>query len=369
MIRLLLMILLLCSGSALAHKSSDSYLQLNAQQQLIDGSWDIALRDLEDAIGLDDNQDGQLSWGEVRRHQPDIAAYARQRLQLRNADTPCPLQIGAPALTRHTDGVYAALPVNARCASAIDRLEIDYRLLFDIDAQHRGLAKVSLDGQTHSLLFAPDRPLQRLAGRSFSDTLVEFAGQGIIHIWQGYDHILFLLSLLLPSVLIWQAGRWEAVAGLRNALLDVVKIVTAFTLAHSLTLTLATLGIIQLPSRWVESAIAASVIIVATNNLYPFIRGRRWVVAFGFGLIHGFGFAGVLSELQLPQSALIAALASFNLGVEIGQLAIVTLFVPLAYLLRPTRAYRQLGLQAGSLAIIGIAAIWLYERLMEQSLW
>jgi len=132
--------------------------------------------------------------------------------------------------------------------------------------------------------------------------------------------------------------------------------------AHSITLSLAALGIVALPSRLVESAIAASVVVAALNNLKPVVEGRRWLVAFGFGLIHGFGFASVLTELGLPRDTLVLALVGFNLGVECGQLAIVALFLPLAYSLRASRFYRRTVMLGGSLAIAGIAGIWLAER-------
>ena len=116
------------------------------------------------------------------------------------------------------------------------------------------------------------------------------------------------------------------------------KVVTAFTVAHSITLSLAALGVISLPSRLVESAIAASVVLAALNNVCPVVYGGRWIIAFCFGLIHGFGFASVLTDLGLPQDSLLLALVAFNLGVELGQLAIVAVFLPIAYALRGRRA-------------------------------
>lgn len=151
---------------------------------------------------------------------------------------------------------------------------------------------------------------------------------------------------------------------LRAAFIDVLKVVTAFTLAHSLTLTLASLQVLALPSRWVESAIAASVVLAAVNNLFPLFRGRRPLAAFVFGLIHGFGFAGVLADLGLPQGALVLSLAGFNVGVELGQLAIVAVFLPLAFLTRRTWFYRQL-MTTGSVAIALIAGVWLFERAFD----
>ena len=141
-----------------------------------------------------------------------------------------------------------------------------------------------------------------------------------------------------------------------------LKIATAFTLAHSITLTLATLSVVALPSRLVESAIAASVVLAALNNIWPLFHGRRALVAFAFGLIHGCGFASVLCDLGLPKSALLLSLVGFNLGVEIGQIAIVSLFLPLAFLSRNSVIYRRGILGAGSFMIALVALVWLMER-------
>jgi hypothetical protein len=142
-------------------------------------------------------------------------------------------------------------------------------------------------------------------------------------------------------------------------------VVTAFTLAHSITLSLAALQVISLPSRLVESAIAASVVLAALNNLRGTVESRRWVLAFCFGLIHGFGFASVLTDLGLPQQALVLALVGFNVGVEIGQLAIVAVFLPLAFSLRSTGFYRLGVLKAGSVLVAVLAGWWFVQRAFD----
>jgi hypothetical protein len=177
--------------------------------------------------------------------------------------------------------------------------------------------------------------------------------------------MLFLCALLLPAVLARRAGQWQAVAGFGAAFREVLKVVTAFTLAHSITLSLAVLGVIAVPSRLVESAIALSVIAAALNNLFPLISRRLWAVAFAFGLVHGLGFANVLTELGLPRDALAVSLVSFNLGVEVGQLAVVGALLPPAYFWRRSWVYPRLVLGAGSLAIAAIAAVWLIERSLD----
>ena len=147
-----------------------------------------------------------------------------------------------------------------------------------------------------------------------------------------------------------------------------LRIVTAFTVAHSITLSLATLGLVSLPSRVVESAIAASVVLAALNNIWPLFHSRRWIVAFVFGLVHGFGFASVLADLGLPQGALVLALVGFNLGVEGGQLAIVAVFLPVAFALRRSWFYRRAVLLGGSMLITLIAAAWFAERALDMQL-
>jgi hypothetical protein len=172
--------------------------------------------------------------------------------------------------------------------------------------------------------------------------------------------VLFLVSLLLPAVLM--APRFAP------AFWEVLKVVTAFTVAHSITLALAALGVVTLPSRLVESAIAASVVLAALNNVWPIVQRGRWLVAFAFGLIHGFGFASVLADLGLPQESLLLALVGFNLGVEAGQLCIVAAFLPLAYAMRHTWVYRRMIVVGGSAVIVLIAALWMVERVFDLEL-
>jgi hypothetical protein len=221
--------------------------------------------------------------------------------------------------------------------------------------------------QPQALVFAADSARQELslAAPSALETLRQYVLEGIWHIWIGFDHILFLLALLLPAVLHRQHGIWMPTASLKRAAIEVLKVVTAFTLAHSITLSLAVLGVVSLPSRVVESVIAASVVLAALNNLRGTIERRRWVMAFVFGLVHGFGFASVLADLGLPQGALALALIGFNVGVELGQLAIVAAFLPVAYALRGTGFYRTGVLRFGSLAVAVLALWWFVQRAFD----
>ena len=349
---------------AQAHKPSDSYLSITVNEAEITGQWDIALRDLDFAIGLDADGNGEITWGEVRAKHAEIAAYALARLALRGDSAACAIEPGAQQINEHTDGAYTVLPLMIRCAKAPAQLAIDYSLFADLDPQHRGLLNLQALGNARTAVLGPQAPTQSFELKTVSRwaQFIDYAREGVWHIWIGFDHVLFLLSLLLPAVLLWRARSWQAVETFRTAFVDVFKIVTAFTVAHSITLSLATLGTVELPSRWVESAIAASVVLAALNNVWPVFHGRRWTVAFAFGLIHGFGFATVLADLGLPREALVLALVGFNLGVEAGQLAIVAVFLPIAFALRRTAVYRRAVMVGGSLLIAALAGVWLVER-------
>lgn len=360
----LTMLLLLLAVPVWAHKPSDSYLSLTVQNNHIEGQWDIALRDLDDAIGLDSDGDGHLTWGEVRNKHDEIRAYALSHFALSADLQVCTTQVLEQLIDHHTDGAYSVLRFRSDCSRPIEQLRVDYRLLFDIDAQHKGLLRLTQGGQTSTAIFSRESSTQEfsVAKRSLWTESRQFIHEGIWHIWMGFDHVLFLLALLLPAVLIRAEGRWQAADDFSSVSWNVISIVTAFTVAHSLTLSLATLDVIRLPSRLVESTIAASVVLAGFGNLYPMMMKRRWIIAFGFGLIHGFGFAAVLTDLGLPHDSLLLSLVSFNVGVEIGQLAIVAAFLPLAYLIRHSWSYPRLVLTGGSLAVIVVALVWFTER-------
>jgi hypothetical protein len=365
----LLFVLLLCQGSAWAHKASDSYLVVDVKGKTITAQWDIALRDIDFALGLDSDGNAEITWGELRARQSDVSAWALSRLALTRGGV-CPLEVTGMQVDDHTDGGYAVLHLRGECPGATGALGMEYRLLFDLDKLHRGLLRLTLDGPTFTTVLSPTSGVVQFGAAQasrwaqFSQYLVE----GIWHIWIGFDHILFLLSLLLPAVLVLDMRRWQGVGRFGTAAREVLWVVTSFTAAHSITLSLAALGLLSLPSRLVESAIALSVVLAAANNLWPIVENRRWLVAFGFGLIHGFGFASVLAELGLPADALVLSLLGFNAGVEVGQMAIVAGFLPVAFLLRNTRFYLRGVFVIGSWLTMLVALVWLVERAFDLKL-
>jgi hypothetical protein len=340
-------LVLAAAGSASAHKPSDAHVRLDVDEDRVSGRIDVAVRDLDAALGLDDG-DGALTWGELSSQEPRIAEYLGERLTLDG----CTLTLGAPALVDLSDGAYWSTPIAARCAREVSILAIHYGLLFDIDAQHRGLVHVG----DQTVVIRDSAPVTVTLGASTSTPT--FIREGVWHIWIGLDHVLFLLCLLLPAVF----PRRGQPMSLRSVAMEVFEIVTAFTLAHSITLVVSAVGLVTLPSRFVETAIALSVVAAALNNLVRLVDAR-WAVAFALGLLHGFGFSSVLIDLGLPSRELVGALLSFNIGVEIGQAAIVVAVLPLLYLIRRTLAYRAL-LFAGSGAAALLASFWTYQRIV-----
>ena len=364
---------LLCAGAVSAHKASDSYLQVDASTAGTTVRWDLALRDLDAALDLDTDQDGRLTWGEVKAAWPRIEAYALPRLKIDG----CLLRPVGQALERRNDGAYAVLMLTSDCVLGAEPT-IAYSLFREIDPTHRGIARVQRVGQPLVLtMLDPNRAAAAThAGAASVDESVHVAStgawgflrEGIRHILTGYDHVLFLLCLLLPSVIRRTPQGWRPVEKISQAVWPVVRIVSAFTLAHSITLGLAALKIVSLSPSFIEPAIAVTIILAALDNIWPFFPVRRLVVTFLFGLIHGFGFAGVLGELNLPRSEFAWALLEFNLGLELGQLMIVACMTSLLFTVRGRPHYRNWVLRGGSCAAIFIGLLWLIERTANLSL-
>jgi HupE / UreJ protein len=364
--RALVGLLLLAAVPAYAHRPSDSTVRLWVDGARIEGRWDIALRDLDAAVGLDDDGDEKVTGRELRAHAAAIAAYALPRLAVTADGDVCPLRTKNQGFIRHSDGGYVVLELAADCPHAPRSLAVEYQLLFDLDPQHRGLVSVNAGSEVETAILRADAPRVEvvIAHGSMAAELAGFVGEGVRHIWAGADHILFLLALLLPAVLGRRGSEWIPNDGLGSVATEVLKVVTGFTVAHSLTLALAGLGLVRLPARFVETAIAVTVVLAALNNLRP-VAHARWPVAFCLGLLHGFGFSNVLGDLGVGGTRLVAALLGFNVGVEVGQAAIVAAFLPLAYALRRTWLYRRAVLGLGSLTIAGVATYWAIDRFLS----
>jgi HupE / UreJ protein len=351
-----------CSG----HQASDGYLSLMVTNSAVMGRLDLAVQDLHALLDLDDDVDGRISWGELKAHREEAVGYIATNLFLKLNGSGVSLGEMELLVDEHSEASFSVWKFSIPTATPVKELEVTYRCLFEVDALHRAFVKVEGHGSPMTAMLSPSRPTQRFdletTHSSAQHGTTGFFREGIWHIWTGYDHVLFLLALLLPAVVCRRENRWQGVERLRPALISVFKTVTAFTLAHSVTLTLAALGWVRLPARFVEPVIAASVALAALNNIRPFVLERGWWVALGFGLIHGFGFAGVLQEMDLSGGSLLWPLLGFNLGVEAGQAVIVLIFVPIAFALRNSSFYRVGALRYGSAAIAVLAALWFFER-------
>lgn len=355
----------LSANAALAHKSSDAFLYIDLDQQEKVARLDLAVVDLARAFPLDTDNDGRITWGELTDSMPNLAERLSLEIAFTRGGVACALSWQAQGLSRHSDGAYLSLRLVPGCpADAEGRDRLDYHLFFEQDPLHRLLVMTRQNDREQLQAVGPNQTrLAMDSPPSAWETARSFMWEGMLHLWIGYDHMLFLLALVLPAAVRREKGRWVVEDRLGTAVKDVVMIVTAFTIAHSITLVIATLGMVQLPIEWVETVIALSIVAAAINVFRPFMGQRRYLMGFAFGLIHGFGFASVLSGFIAGSAERALALASFNVGVELAQLAVVLLAVPLIFLVRKQWLYHHVALPSGVAAIGATGLFWVVERM------
>jgi hypothetical protein len=361
--RALVVLCVLVPGAAGAHGLGASQLRLRVDGVRVEGAWEAQLADARRASGLDPAPGGEAGWRELDAREAVLRDRVVRGLTISADGAACAVRADAPVeWQRELEQV--RVPLRAACPIEPRRLSLGWDLLFDREPTHRAYYAVEDARTTQAGVFRAERRRVELEVRQQHPgaDFLEFAREGLRHIWGGIDHLLFLFALLLPAPLVRAEGAWSRREGLGASGREVLKVVTAFTVAHSLTLALATVGGVAPPARLVEVAIALSVLAAAWNNLRPFLPGRAWVMAFAFGLVHGLGFAGALRNLALPLRARGLALLAFNVGVEAGQLAIVVPLLPLLYAASRRRGYARLGMGVGSLAIAWVAALWVLER-------
>ncbi|MFO1494612.1 MAG: HupE/UreJ family protein [Lysobacterales bacterium] len=361
--RALLWALLIWAGDASAHTLSLTRVALSELAHAPAAiRIDLPLRELALALPLDADGDGQLRWREVAAMQPQIERLLRRGLRI-HAEAPCALTAGNIGLAQYDDGPALAWAGALDCGQSITRLQLQSNLLLDVDARHRTLVHLGDDQQVQVIVLSAEQPEASVELAAGSSVFAAFLLEGAHHILIGYDHLAFLICLLLVVVLRRSDGRWQALPRIGDSARAAALLVTAFTLAHSLTLSASALHWATPAAGWVEPAIALSIVLAALNNLYPVVHRRAWALAFGFGLVHGYGFAGALSELGLPPGAELSALFGFNLGVECGQLAIVALLLPLLHALARWPAYPRRLMAPASLLVGALGSYWLLQRL------
>ena len=359
--------------SATRHELGQSYAFLRIYDDSLVVRLEITTADLGEALGFDWDPTA-VTVADVEARLDSIRSYMESRFSLSNTEGVLELDLQDVdvrflelaefvMLTYRVDGI-AGVP---------DLLDVEYSVVFELDDDHRNLIVMehnwrtaTFQGEVIALILSPRNPRQTLdlTSSTLFRGFLAFVWLGVWHIWIGIDHILFLLALTLPAVLTRKEGRWQPVESFREALLNIVAIVTFFTLAHTVTLSLAALDIVRLPSRLVESIIAGSIAVAALANLRPQWTVKEWSIAFVFGLFHGFGFASVLGDIGMGQEFLTLSLLGFNVGVELGQLAIIGVAFPVLFLIRDKPIYRWV-LRGGSVFLIAVATLWMFERVFD----
>lgn len=358
---------------AQAHAVGENYVFIAVHETVIKGHVEIHFDDLKQKLNIDAQELAPAAaLALINQTAPTVHDYIRQHLSIGANGQTFDLEFthqGVLEVLGNFAQYYFTCPIDA----VPDLLNVKHEMLYENDRFHRGLLVVSFNAKTGTeydqehaaLVFSKTSTQQQLDLRQNISGLLrpgQFIWQGVLHIWVGIDHILFLVVLLLPVVLRREEGQWIPLDSFSKAVWNVVKIVTLFTVAHSITLSLAAIDVIQLPTRLVESVIAASIILVAVNNIVPTFKESSALIIFAFGLFHGMGFASVMGELPFRVMHLVKVILYFNLGVEIGQLVIVVAAFAILFGLRTASQYRPVCLIGGSATAALVAAVWFVQR-------
>lgn len=325
---------------------------------------DFESDNLEKFMKLDDNDNGIVSWKEIKAHKEEIENFVLSHVEISVDKKRCKSSVDKFEVYRRVHQSYIKLYLALSCELPKEAISLKYDLFFDVDKDQKAFVKIA-DKDISTPVILSSRKVEvklNLKKEPMWSSFLNFLIEGIWHIWIGFDHILFLLMLLIPSVYIYGNSTLYPRENFKDVLFEILKVVTAFSIAHSITLALSVTKTVTLNTAFVEVAIAVSVLFTALNNLYPVIKHKAWIMAFSFGLIHGFGFANVLHELIVKNSDFVAMLLGFNLGVEIGQMAIVAALLPIFYFLRGSKYYRYLILYGLSGIAAIISFIWAVER-------
>ncbi len=351
------LLLLWCTGAAHAHQSSYTYASATAEGTRLDYEIRLASSDLFEALGLKEDRDATDE--EIVLGGEQLQDYVLERVLLEVPGQRCMRKL-APVRVVLDGQRFASVAVALHCPRAVLSTRVNYELFFDLDPRHEGLLRV--DGGLVQLT-SSSKTYEHTWGGQGPSSRLGFLRSGALHVLYGLDHILFLISLLVVI------GLRSTQDGLRSRTLGesargAAGVVSAFTLGHSLTLVAAALGWVSLPSQFVESMIAASIVYVAIENVFRPDPPRRYLVTLLFGLMHGLGFASMLRPLLSPED-LVVPLLVFNLGVEVGQLAVVVLALPLVLVLvraLGARRYARLVVPMTSAALSIAGLLWLAER-------
>ena len=357
------------------HSTGENYVWLNAQDTRLEGRFEIRLDDLRNKLDLDLPEDYELASDAVIATAAIVQDYIQRHFRIIANGETVPITFAETTLFKADRlGHFGQYHYHTSQGNFPDQLTIRNDLLFENDRFHRSLLLVEYNRKTGeeygaeftAMVFSPINNEQELDFTAIHGllSLPEFIWQGMLHIFIGIDHILFLLVMLLPVIFFRHGETQKSAEYARSVFWEILKIVTTFTVAHSITLALAALEIVQLPSRLVESMIALSIIVVAINNIFPTFRANILVIIFLFGLFHGLGFASVMGGLPFRMQDLISVILAFNVGVELGQIVIVAAIVPLLFWLRRQNLSATTVPVYGSAVMGVIAGYWFIERVL-----
>ena len=366
-------LLALTPADLLAHAEGEDYVWLTFQPSWIEGRFEIHFDDLRDKLGIPVEAGADDALQQVMTAAPQVHAYINEHFAIGpEGGSPFELGFTRQELIVLPQGNFAQFHFRAEAGPLPDLLTIRHSMFYEEDRLHRGLvmleynAKTDTDypGEYTALIFSPGNREQGLDLTNIPSIMAprDMVAQGVRHIWIGIDHILFLLALMLPTVLVLKQDEWEPVERFPSALWNLLKIITVFTLAHSVTLLLAALDFISVPSRVVESIIALSIILVGLNNIFGKVREGTLLIILTLGLFHGLGFASVMGHLPFRMVDLLRVVIGFNVGVELGQVVIVAALFPALFLFRKSRFYEPVVLKGVSTVLILIAAGWFVQR-------
>jgi hypothetical protein len=381
--------------SVFSHSPNQSYIYLQIYESAVTGRFEITIKDINTALGFNINEDATLE--EIRPFLPQIKKYYLERASFRSELGDHKIEFTETNfLSIKKIGKYILLEFDLENMPEVpDELTANYSVLFDKKLDHKSLLMIEYNWTAgiHNNEYRMSASFENgdtentfsLKKSSIFNGFTTMISLGMWHIWAGLDHILFLLALILPAVLRrvredevvdskntisistkFIKANWVPVDDFKTTLFYVLKLITFFTIAHALTLTVVAFNVLELPSNIFEAIIALSISVSAFHILKPLFKRGDWVIAFCFGIFHGFGFAEILLDIGLRGEYMALSLLGFNLGVELGHVVIIVLVLPILYVLRKRKIYSKILLY-GSIFLILIGLYWFVTRLFDFS--